>query len=289
MGRAQGSVGGLAALLVACASPPAAPAGSPTDPLAVPSAGRASPPVALAVESAPVAAAVRELSRASGLALVIDPAAERYAACAHVSLTTPTPRPADELVTLLGAALGGSGFTLTARPEGLWLSHDGRTRPVGCSRAVVDLAALGAPGITAGPGLDAPLDPAVVPPDASTSVRAVSDTEFEITRAYRDAFLADPSAPMRAARVIPHEVDGEAVGVRLFGIRRASFLGTLGFQNGDVVRELNGHRLADPESALEAYTALRVVDRYEILLDRRGETRTHVVRIVDALGESGVD
>lgn len=283
MGRPLCSVGGVAALLVAaCASPPGAPSSATSDPLAAELASR---PVALALESTPVGAAVRELSRASGRALVIDPAAERYAACAHVSLTTPTPRPADELVTLLGAALSASGFTLTSRPEGLWLSHDGRTRPVGCSRGATDLAALGA----GGPGLEPTGVPPSVAPELETSVRAVSDTEWEVVRSYRDEFLADPSVPMRAARLIPYEVDGEMAGVRLYGIRRSSFLGAIGFQNGDTVRTLNGHSLAGPDAALEAYTALRGVDRYDIELERRGAARTHVVRVVDALGESGVD
>ena len=39
---------------------------------------------------------------------------------------------------------------------------------------------------------------------------------------------------MSAARFIPHEEDGVLQGSTLYGIRRGSQLGLLGFQNGDL-------------------------------------------------------
>lgn len=241
-------------------------------------------PITLALDSVTVDAAVHELSRAAGRSLVVDPTAERYAHCAHVSLSMPAPRPAEEVAALLAGALASSGFTLATRPEGLVLSHDGATRPAGCSPTGVDLGAAGLPdplfGHPMGPG-----GPPPIPEDLASSIRAVSDTEWEVLRSYRDGTTGEGDAAlMRSARIVPNMVDGEITGLRLFGIRRSSLLSALGFQNGDTVLDVNGRALAEPDQALEAYAALRGADRYEVHLERRGEARTHVIRIVDALG-----
>lgn len=217
------------------------------------------PPVSLSLDSVSVDAATQELSRITRLALVVDPAAERYADCARISVSTPTPRPAPEVIALVAAALGSSGFTLATRPEGLVLSHDTRTHPPSC-------APEGRPADRrdAGP----------------SRVRSVSDTEWELLRTPGDSEIS-PNDLMRQARVIPYEVDGVPAGLRLYGVRRASFFGQLGFENGDTILDVNGHALANPEAALEAYAVLRDADRYEVHLERHGDARTHVIRVVD--------
>lgn len=239
----------LAGLFAAwgCSSPPVEP----------------SPPlVSLALDSVSVDAAVRELSRVTALPLVIDPAAERYAECARISVSTPTPRPAPEVVALVAAALTSSGFALTARPEGLVLSHDSRTTPASCSL-------VPARGVRPTPDVDA------------ARIRAISDTEWELLRRPGEPDVTTEDLT-RSARVVPHMLDGEVAGLRLYGIRRASFLGQLGFQNGDTVLDVNGHAIGDPEAALETYALLRDAERYEVHLERRGARRTHILRVVDA-------
>lgn len=228
-----------------CSSAPAAP---PPPPL-----------VSLSLDSVSVDAAARELSRVTALPLVIDPAGERYAECARISVSTPTPRPAAEVIALMGAALASSGFTLAARPEGLVLSHDTWTTPTSCPLAVPER---------------------VVPNVDSSRIRAASDTEWEFLRRPGEPDISTDDL-MRNARVVPHMVDGEPVGVRLYGVRRASFLGQLGFQNRDTILDVNGYPIADPETVLESYQVLRHAERYEVHLERRGERRTHVIRVVD--------
>ena len=64
------------------------------------------------------------------------------------------------------------------------------------------------------------------------------------------------------------------VGIKLYGIRRLTLLGKLGFQNGDLLRSVNGFDLSNPESLLDAYTKLRTLDHVSVVLTRRGEGRT---------------
>jgi len=61
------------------------------------------------------------------------------------------------------------------------------------------------------------------------------------------------------------------VGIRMFGVRPDTLLGTLGFQNGDRLESINGFNMASPEKALEAYARLRTASALNVKLSRRGQ------------------
>lgn len=110
--------------------------------------------------------------------------------------------------------------------------------------------------------------------ELDANIQQISETSYTINRTLVDRVLANQAELMRTARVIPHEVDGRVVGVKIYGIRRSSLLGRLGIQNGDMLRTINGYDLTQPDSALEAYTRLRTADRLSLNLERRGQTIT---------------
>jgi general secretion pathway protein C len=107
--------------------------------------------------------------------------------------------------------------------------------------------------------------------DLGEGITAISETEYNISRGLVDKVLLDQAAMMRSARVVPHEVNGQVVGVKLYGIRRSSMLGKLGLQNGDMLRTINGYDMSRPDSALEAYSKLRSADNLTVALQRRGQ------------------
>jgi general secretion pathway protein C len=76
---------------------------------------------------------------------------------------------------------------------------------------------------------------------------------------------------MRSARIVPEQENGKTVGVRLFGIRPDTLLGTLGLQNGDRLESINGFNMASPEKALEAYARLRTADHLTVTVNRQGK------------------
>lgn len=115
---------------------------------------------------------------------------------------------------------------------------------------------------------------------SATPIRRIDDRTFEIDRGWLEAALEDAPALMHAARVMPHEVDGRVVGVRVYGIRPGSTLAELGLRNGDLLQAIDGRSLATPDTALEAYAALRRTDVLALLLERRGEPMIFVYRIV---------
>jgi len=116
--------------------------------------------------------------------------------------------------------------------------------------------------------------PAKVPQDIADKIQKISDTEFQVDRSVVDKVLENQAELMRSARIIPETKDGQVVGVRLFGIRPDTLLGSLGIQNGDRLETINGFSMSSPEKALEAYTRLRSAEGLKLQVNRRGQPVT---------------
>ncbi len=130
----------------------------------------------------------------------------------------------------------------------------------------------GASGVPAEPS--PPRGPAKIPQDIADKIQKISDTEFRVDRSVVDKVLENQAELMRSARIIPETKDGQVVGVRLFGIRPDTLLGSLGIQNGDRLETINGFSMSSPEKALEAYTRLRAADGLKLQVNRRGQPVT---------------
>jgi general secretion pathway protein C len=118
-----------------------------------------------------------------------------------------------------------------------------------------------------------------VPSEISDKIQKVSETEFNVDRSVIDNVLENQATLMRSARIVPEQKDGKTVGIRLFGIRQDTLLGTLGMQNGDRLEKINGFDMASPEKALEAYARLRTATSLTVQLTRRGKPLTIEYRI----------
>lgn len=113
-----------------------------------------------------------------------------------------------------------------------------------------------------------------VPAEISEKIQKVSETEYHVDRAVIDNILENQAQLMRSARIVPEQRDGKTVGIRLFGIRQDTLLGTLGMQNGDRLEKINGFDMASPEKALEAYARLRTATSLTVQVTRRGKPLT---------------
>ncbi len=114
-----------------------------------------------------------------------------------------------------------------------------------------------------------------VPKEIAEKIEKVSATEFNVDRAVVDNILENQAQLMRSARIVPEKgADGKTVGIRLFGIRPDTLLGSLGLQNGDRIETINGFNMANPEDALNAYARLRTANKLSVKLTRRGKPTT---------------
>lgn len=107
--------------------------------------------------------------------------------------------------------------------------------------------------------------------EIADKIHKVSETEFSVERSVVDTILENQAELMRSARIVPEKEGDKIVGIRLFGIRSDSLLGTLGLENGDRLSSINGFEMSDPQKALEAYSKLRTADHLTVAVNRRGK------------------
>jgi type II secretory pathway component PulC len=117
-----------------------------------------------------------------------------------------------------------------------------------------------------------------LPAEIAAGIRVVSETERIVERAALEAILERPADFVRSVRLVP-DLEGDAVGLRVLGVRGGTLLDALGLENGDRIRSINGHAADDPQKLLEAYVLLRRADRIQVFLDRRGRPLTLEVNI----------
>jgi general secretion pathway protein C len=113
-----------------------------------------------------------------------------------------------------------------------------------------------------------------VPADMAAKIHKISDTQFDIERSLVDQVLENQSELMKSARIVPEKEGDKVVGIRMFGVRPDSLLGTLGIENGDRLQSINGFEMSDPQKALEAYARLRSADKLSVTVNRRGKPMT---------------
>jgi general secretion pathway protein C len=137
-------------------------------------------------------------------------------------------------------------------------------RPPGMPSATAAAAPPPPPGPPekAGEGVD---------PSIKNGIRKTGATEFDVDRGVVDKILENQAELMRQARIVPEQENGKVVGIRLFGVRPDTLLGTLGMENGDRLEKINGFDMTSPEKALEAYARLRTADHLTVSVNRHGQ------------------
>jgi general secretion pathway protein C len=166
------------------------------------------------------------------------------------------------------------GFNPRENSPSVWLSNSGQL----CQALLFRQgpppapAAAAAPPPTPEPTAPPRGGPSPVPPEIASKIQKVSDTEFNIDRQVVDKILENQAELMKSARIVPESKDGKVVGIRLFGVRPDSLLGTLGLQNGDRLESINNFNMGSPEKALEAYATLRTAGNLNVKINRRGSS-----------------
>jgi general secretion pathway protein C len=79
---------------------------------------------------------------------------------------------------------------------------------------------------------------------------------------------------MSTVRVKPHFEDGKPAGFQVSNIKSDSILKTMGFQEGDVIRSVNGREIRTAEDVMRLYNTLKDSSFFGIGLVRNGQPKT---------------
>jgi general secretion pathway protein C len=122
-----------------------------------------------------------------------------------------------------------------------------------------------------------------LPQEIADKITKISETEYNVERSVVDHVLENQAELMKSARIVPEKgPDGKTVGIRLFGVRPDTLLGTLGLKNGDRLEGINGFNLGNPEEALNAYARLRTAPKLNLTVTRRGQQTSIDINISNA-------
>jgi general secretion pathway protein C len=91
--------------------------------------------------------------------------------------------------------------------------------------------------------------------------------------------IENPTQMMTDARLRPHIRNGREEGCLLSEVKTGGIYHSLGLRNGDVLLRINEYDISNPEIALQAFTALRGMDRIQIDLLRAGSKMTMTYQI----------
>jgi len=111
-------------------------------------------------------------------------------------------------------------------------------------------------------------------------IRKTGDNSYLVDRREVEHSVDNLNELATQLRAVPYLKDGEAIGFRLFNIRRDSVFDRMGLKNGDVVQKVNGVELDSPTKALALLEDVQTTDeiRVDLLRGDSPSTMTYTVR-----------
>jgi general secretion pathway protein C len=114
---------------------------------------------------------------------------------------------------------------------------------------------------------------------SSGFARRIGEGMYMVDQRKVQQAIENPSQMMTDARLRPNVKDGKEEGFMLSEVKPGGIYHSLGLRNGDVLLRINEYDISKPETALQAFTALRGMDRVQIDLVRAGSKMTMTYQI----------
>ena len=117
------------------------------------------------------------------------------------------------------------------------------------------------------------------PGPVSAFGRKTGATTYQVDQRRVQQAIEKPDQIMTDARFIPHVVDGRQQGFILRELKPGGIYQSLGLQNEDVLLRINEYGISTPDTALQAFIALRGLDRADLDIVRNGSKMTMTYQI----------
>ena len=108
----------------------------------------------------------------------------------------------------------------------------------------------------------------------ATGVRSVAKNRWLLDKQEVSGALENISQLLTQARLIPNFTSGRPDGFRIVNILPKSFYEKIGLQNGDVLQQLNGVEIKDPQSFLAVFQQLKEANNFSLDLMRNSGKET---------------
>jgi type II secretion system protein C len=109
--------------------------------------------------------------------------------------------------------------------------------------------------------------------DASDIVNVVSPTKREINKKAFLARVGGMEAILKKVKVVPYLEDGKEKGVRITGLEDFSMARYVGFENGDIIQEINGSTVTNRRKAFQILRKVRSQSSINVQLLRNQEQK----------------
>ncbi len=109
--------------------------------------------------------------------------------------------------------------------------------------------------------------------------KKLSENSYTIDQKKVQAAIENPGELMTDARLLPNVVNGKQEGFRLREVKKGGIYQSLGLENGDVLLRINEYNMSNPEAGLQAFTALKGMDRLQVDIIRGGSKKTMTYQI----------
>ncbi|MEE9524705.1 MAG: type II secretion system protein N [Thermodesulfovibrionales bacterium] len=111
-------------------------------------------------------------------------------------------------------------------------------------------------------------------------VRKKGDGSYILNAKMVEESISNPQRLMTDARLFPRYKDGKQDGFVLKEVRKGGIYDSLGLKDGDILLRVNEYDITNPESALQAFTALSGVEKLRLDIIRNNVTisKTYHIR-----------
>ena len=189
-------------------------------------------------------------------------------------------RAGQQNVYRLGATVPNAGKLVEVAKTRVIIDHNGK-------RVAVDLPKDELPGpVQAAQPLEPPATDDEATQDSTSdeepfdpNVEALGDNRYKIPRDTIDHSIGNMSQLLTQMRAIPNIQNGKTNGFSLSEIEPGSVFDEMGFEEGDVLKSINGQALTDPSQAMSMMNAMRNASQITIQVLRDGEIVTMTYQI----------
>jgi type II secretion system protein C len=116
-------------------------------------------------------------------------------------------------------------------------------------------------------------------PSPSAFAQKIGRSTYIVDQTRLQQAIANPGQMMTDARLKPNIVNGKEEGFILNEVKPGGVYQSLGLQDGDVLLRINEYDISNPERALQAFTALKGMERVQVDLIRSGSRMTMTYQI----------